>query len=420
MPEFFNVLPPDDAIRTLHQHLSAVLPESRLATESALNRTTTSDIIAPFDLPAFPRSTMDGYAVRAKDTFGASQTMPAYLKVVGEVPMGNPATVELQPGQTAIVHTGGMIPSTANAVVMVENTQAIHQNEIEVLNAVAVGENVLKVGEDVRHNDVIIPAGHTLRPQDIGALMALGLTYVTVTKPPTIGIIATGDEVKHPSSEIHPGQIRDINSYTVSALVERAGGVPLRYGIVADNIDALNAAAQKALLECDAVVISAGSSVSVRDLTADVAGKLGSPGVLAHGVAIKPGKPTILAVAQGKPIIGLPGNPVSALVTADIFLVPTIYRMQGITPPDSRILTARITHNIASTAGREDYIPGRFSPAPPAPTQATEQHSAERWVQPVFGKSNLIFTLVHADGAIMVPLNANGLAQGQLVDVKLF
>ena len=421
MTEFFNVLPPKEALDTLFDHLPAVVPTTTTVdTETALGLVTTAAITAPSDLPAFPRSTMDGYAVRAKDTFGASQTLPSYLTVVGEVQMGCVPDIQLNAGQTTLVHTGGMLPDTADAVVMVEHTQASREAEIEVLKPVAVGENVLKFGEDVQRDTTVFHAGQVLRPQDLGALMALGITSINVRRPPTVGIIATGDEVISPDSATAPGQVRDINSYTVSALVERAGGIPKRYGIIQDSLDALRTLVATMLVECDVAVISAGSSVSVRDITSEVINRLGEPGVLVHGVAVKPGKPTILAAAQGKPVFGLPGNPVSALVTADIFLVPTVYRLQGAELPDPRVSRARLTHNIASTAGREDYVPGRFVLAPSHHHQSRINIQEEQWIEPIFGKSNLIFTLVRADGAIMVPLNMNGISQGEMVNVRLF
>ena len=407
MTEFFNVLPPTEALDTLFDHLPAIGPTSTVDTATALGLVTAAAITAPSDLPAFPRSTMDGYAVRAKDTFGASETLPSYLTVVGEIQMGCVPDVKLNAGQTTLVHTGGMIPDTADAVIMVEHTQTSREAEIEVLKSVAVGENVLKVGEDVQRDTTILQSGQVLRPQDLGALMALGITSVNVRLPPTVGIIATGDEVISPGSEIAPGQVRDINSYTVSALVERAGGIPKRYGIIQDSLDALRTLAATVLAECDVAVISAGSSVSVRDITSEVIDRLGEPGVLVHGVA-------------GKPVFGLPGNPVSALVTADIFLVPTVYRLQGKQLPDPRLARARLTHNIASTAGREDYVPGRFIALTSHHDQSRLDTQEEQWIEPVFGKSNLIFTLVRADGAIMVPLNANGMSRGEMVDVRLF
>jgi molybdopterin molybdotransferase len=409
MPEFFNVLPPALALAELFKHLPASVSPENIPTVDALDRVTAEPVRSPAALPAFPRSTMDGYAVRAQDTFGASATLPAYLNVIGEVPMGKAPTLTLNTGQAALVHTGGMIPNGADAVVMIEHTQATRENEIEVVKAAAVGENVLRVGEDVESGATVIEAGRRLRPQDLGGLMALGLTTVTVARHPKFAILATGDEVVPPESEVGPGQIRDINSYSVGGLVQRAGGLPVRYGIAPDNFNTLITTSTKALSECDGLILSAGSSVSVRDMTGDVINRLGGPGVLVHGVAVKPGKPTLLAVCDGKPVFGLPGNPVSALVIAELFVKPVIERMQGLRESVARHVRARLRRNIASEAGREDYVPARLI-----------ERDGETLAEPVFGKSNLIFTLIRADGIIHIPLNANGVSAGEMVEVRLF
>jgi molybdopterin molybdotransferase len=417
MPEFFNVLPPDAARELLRRHLTTVLPAETMPSQAALGRVTAEAIYAPHALPAFRRSTMDGYAVRAADTFGASGSLPAFLQVIGEVPMGQAAEVELQPGEAAIVHTGGMIPTTADAVVQVEDTQYVGENsptrppfEIELFRAVAKGQNVLQVGEDVRQGAELLPAGHLLRPQDLGGLLAVGVTKVAVARRPRVAILATGDEVVQPGQVAGPGQIRDINSYTVAGQTEQAGGVPVLGGIVPDDFDALRTAAASALAANDMLVMSAGSSVSVRDMTVQVISQLGRPGVLLHGVATRPGKPTIVGVVEGKPVIGLPGNPVSAMIQFDMFGVPAIYWLQGLrTLPKRGLVWARLSQNIASESGREDYIPARL------------KETAEGLIAvPVFGKSNLIYTLVNADGLIKVPLNKGGLLAGEWVEVRLF
>jgi molybdopterin molybdotransferase len=410
MPEFFTVLPPDEALAKLFVHLPIAPQPEIVATADALDRVTCEAIRAPAPLPAFPRSAMDGYALRAQDTFGASQSLPAYLVVIGEVPMGRAPAFEIGPAQAALVHTGGMLPSGADAVVMVEVTQTSREGEIEVLKPVAPGENVLRVGDDIAAGAEMLPAGHRLRPQDLGGLSALGLTQITVARRPRVALLATGDEVVPPEADAGPGQVRDVNSYSVAGQIIRAGGVPVRRGITPDNFDALKTAARAALADADALVISAGSSVSVRDMTAQVVDSLGAPGVLVHGVAVKPGKPTLLAVAGGKPVLGLPGNPVSAMVIADLFVVPTLYRMQGcLNPPAGRSTLARLTHNLPSQAGRVDYVPARLV-----------TRDGELWAEPVFGKSNQIFTLVFADGMVVIPRDANGLSAGERVRVRLF
>lgn len=415
MPEFFNVLPPDEARRLLFSHLSTTMPTETVASADALGRVTAAPLHSPHALPAFRRSTMDGFAVRAKDTFGASESLPAFVRVVGEVPMGKAADVTIGTGEAVIVHTGGMIPDSADAVVQIEQTQTVGGEtavpyEIEILKAVAVGQNVLQVGEDVAKAAEILPAGHLLRPQDIGGLLAVGITEIPVAKQPRVGILATGDEVIAPEKTAVYGQIRDINSYTVAGLVRQAGGVPVLGGIIPDDFNALETAARELLATSDMLVLSAGSSVSVRDMTVDVIGRLGKPGVLLHGVATRPGKPTIVGVVGNKPILGLPGNPVSAMVQFDMFGVPAIYKLQGLdNPPQRGRVWARLAQNIASESGREDYVPAKLSEGEDGLVATA-----------VFGKSNLIYTLVNADGLIKIPLNKGGLYAGELVEIRLF
>jgi len=367
-------------------------------------------LTAPSSLPSFPRSTMDGYAVRAEDTFGATESLPAYLAVIGEVPMGRFFEGTIGPAQSVVVYTGGMIPPGSDAVVMVERTQKLDAANIEVLRAVAPGENILTVGEDVKEGETLFDLGHILRPQDLGGLMALGITHVQVAAAPRVAIVSTGDEVVPPEQTPGPGQVRDVNTYTISGLVARAGGIPLRKGIIKDDYDSLISATRTALELADVLVISAGSSVSTRDLTADVVNELGKPGVVVHGVAVRPGKPTVLGVCNGKPVIGLPGNPVSAMVVAGLFLAPVLRRMQGLGNPSARRReTARLAHNIASVPGREDYVQVRLV-----------EREGQLWAEPVFGKSNLIYTLVKAEGMVCVPLDSNGLHKGEFIDVELF
>jgi molybdopterin molybdotransferase len=410
MPELFTVLPPQPALQKLFDQITSTVPTETIETPLALNRVLAEAPIARSPLPAFPRSTMDGYAVRARDTFGATEAIPAYLTVIGESPMGSAPTRSVERGEALIIHTGGMLPNGADAVVMLERTQQTTEHEIEVMRAAAPGENVLQVGEDVRPGDSLLASGHLLRPQDLGGLMALGLTQVTVARRPRVGILATGDEVIDPHAEPQPGQVRDVNTYSIGGIVERAGGIVQAGGIIRDNFDALYEAARNLLDRSDALVLSAGSSVSVRDMTSDVIDKLGQPGVLVHGVSIKPGKPTILAVCDGKPVFGLPGNPVSAMVVGDLFITPTLWKLQGCDhPPLRQTIRARLSHNLASVPGRVDYIQVKLI-----------DRNDELWAEPVFGKSNLIYTLVKADGMLIIPSDANGISAGEMADVRMF
>ena len=408
--ELFNVLTTADAFERLRPHLRGPRGVERVPTADALGRVLAEDLTSPGDLPTFRRSTMDGFAVRAADTFGASEGLPAYLTVVGEVLMGRPAERSPRLGEAVRIATGGMIPDGADAVVMVEHTQEVDPTTIEVLRPVAPGEHVIDVGEDVRRGDPLLPAGHVVRPQDQGGLLALGITRLSVAQRLKVGIISGGDEVVAPEAEPGPGQIRDINSYTLAALVERAGHVPVRLGVVPDDYERLEAAARAGLERSDVLLLSAGSSVSTRDMTAQVIASLGEPGVLVHGVSLKPGKPTILAFAQGKPVFGLPGNPVSCMVTFDLFVAPALYLLSGCPErPPRRAVPARLTRNVASAPGREDYIQVRL-----------ERRGDELWAEPVFGKSNLIYTLVKSDGMVRIDLDRGGLSEGDHVQVILF
>jgi len=435
VPEFLTLLPPDQARDELLSHFSQTAPfdqtQGRIDSESievvhALGRFTASDVFAPHPLPGFPRTTVDGYAVRARDTFGASDSLPAYLKLIGEVPMGDTPSFEIGAGQCALIHTGGMLPNGADAVVMVEYTQQISDvskdlgglpREIEIFKSVADGENVIRIGEDVAQNQLVIPKGTKIRPAEIGGLMALGFTSISVAKKPRVGLISTGDEVIDPGQTPRPGQVRDINSYTLGALVEKSGGEVVRYGIFSDQFQVLKEAAAKALSECDLVIITAGSSASTRDMTADVIRTLGEPGVLVHGINTRPGKPTILGVCNGKAVIGLPGNPVSALVNGYLFVVPVIEKCLGALPKPKATVQAKLTVNLSSQAGREDWWPVKLLRPERSPEGAK---SKDGWqAEPIFGKSNLIFTLASADGLLRIHPDATGLSAGEIVEVIL-
>jgi molybdopterin molybdotransferase len=427
MPEFLTLLPPDEARALLLSHLSLPGPDSEtIDVPSSLGRILAEDIFAPHPLPDFQRSTVDGYAVHARDTHGASDSLPAYLILEGEVPMGEAPGFEIEASQCALIHTGGMLPVGADAVVMLEYAQRVQSREIEIFRAVAEGENVIRVGEDVAGGQKVLARGSRIRPAEIGGLMALGIAQVSVAQRVRVGLISTGDEVIEPGRSPKPGQVRDVNTYTLAALIEKSGGTAILYGIVPDTFEAVRRVAAAALAESDVVIITAGSSASTRDLTADVIRALGQPGVLVHGINTRPGKPTILGVCNGKVVMGLPGNPVSALVNGYLFVVPVIEKLLAARPrPDPAIL-ARLTVNLSSQAGREDWWPVRLIPG-------VQESEALRSVsrrgstviypgysaEPIFGKSNLIFTLASADGLLRIHPNATGLSAGEIVEVYL-
>jgi len=424
MPEFLTLLPPDEARDLLLAHLASrklVIDPESIDVSASLGRVLAEDIIAPHPLPDFQRATVDGYAVRAQDTYGATDSLPAYLALIGEVPMGDASTFEIGAGQCALIHTGGMLPNGADAVVMLEYTQIARsglsperstEGELEIFRAVANGENVILIGEDVAQGQLVLPHGTLIRPAEIGGLLALGITSVKTAKKILVGLISTGDEVIDPSKTPRPGQVRDINSFTLGALVEKSGGVAKRYGIISDQLQALKDAAAQALSECDVIVITAGSSASTRDMTADVIRWLGEPGVLVHGINTRPGKPTILGVCNGKAVIGLPGNPVSALVNGYLFVVPVIEKLLGMLSSPKAAVLARLTVNLPSQAGREDWWPVKLA--------VSDRPSAVSYdAEPIFGKSNLIFTLAAANGLLRIQPDATGLSAGEVVEVFL-
>ncbi len=410
MPEFLSLVTPEEALEKVFRQLYPSRILEKVATEDALGRITLDDICSPQDLPDFRRSTVDGYAVLARDTYGASEGLPAYLKLVEEILMGQEPDFELSDSQCALIHTGGMLPNGANAVVMLEDTQPLNNDEIEIFKPAAQGDNLIEVGEDIKEGAIVIKKGTRLRPAEIGGLMALGMTEVDVVKQPRIGVISSGDEVIPPDQKPMLGQVRDINSYTLGTMLQSLGARVHHYGIIPDSRDALQGVMAKALEECDHLIVTAGSSASARDLTAEVMNELGDPGVFVHGLQIKPGKPTIFALAESKLMIGLPGNPVSALVIAQVMVRPILEHILGVDKTGPRsIMEAELTVNIASQAGREDWIPVRLI-----------ENSQGNWrAEPVFGRSNLIFVLANADGLIRIPPAVTGLESGATVAVQL-
>jgi molybdopterin molybdotransferase len=411
--ELFTVIPPAQAFAELASRLAALEGVEDVVVESALGRVTAAPVVAGESLPAFPRSTMDGYAVRAADTFGASDAAPAYLRMTGEVRMGTVARETVLRESAIRVHTGAMLPPGADAVVIVEDTN-LRGDELEVLRAVAPGDSVVALGEDVREGDTVFAAGHRLRPQDLGALHALGITRVKARRKPVVAVLSSGDEVVAPGVTPPLGAVRDVNGITVAATIERAGGIAIAHGIVPDDEDFLEKNARSALAGADMLVLSAGSSVSAHDITARAVARLGSPGILVHGIAFKPGKPTILALCDGKPVIGLPGNPMSALVVAWRMVRPLIGVLLGVAVPSDGLgeetaLEARLTASVSSRPGREDYVPATLRRGADGVMEAT----------PVFGKSTLIFALVRSDGLIEIPLDRAGLAAGSMVRVVI-
>ena len=401
------MLPVADALKLLDAHWQPKPTRELIATSEALSRISAADVLSPEAVPAFRKSTVDGYAVRAADTFGAGQALPAFLEVVGEIRMGELPPRDIGSGQALAIHTGGMLPAGADAALMIETTQLIGDGEIEAMRAVAPGENVIQAGEDVAAGATILPRHLRLRASDIGGLLAVGVEQIEVLRAPRVGILSCGDELVPPAVSPAPGKVRDINTYTLSALAHREGAQPLRLGIARDTLADYRGRAGAGFAQSDILLLSAGSSVSARDYTRDVINGLGAPGLLQHGLATKPGKPTIIAVCDNKPVIGLPGNPVSAFLVARQILPRLIARFLGQTLEPPPMIRARLALRVASETGREDWLAVRLRAGADAYPLA----------EPLFGKSNLIFTLVGADALLRVPLNSGGLDAGSLVDV---
>ncbi|MGE5587625.1 MAG: gephyrin-like molybdotransferase Glp [Clostridia bacterium] len=409
LPVFLSLLTPAEAWRRLEEHIE---PGPREVETSdllgACGRVLAEDVKSPCDLPGFLRSTVDGFGVRAADTFGASDSMPAFLTVAGEVRMGEAAGFTLGPGECARLATGAMLPGGADAVVMVETAEDMGSGLIAVAKPVVPGENVVSPAEDVARGDVLLRRGRRLRPQDVGMLAAAGVSSVRVAAGPRIAIVSTGDELVDITAAPLPGKVRDTNSYSLHAAALAAGARPVAAGVVRDDYREVILAMREQLAQADMLVVSGGSSIGTRDFARDAVDSLGPPGVLVHGVAVRPGKPTILAVAGGKPVFGLPGHPVSCLTIFRVFVEPAIARWMG-TTPERREVEARLGANVASVAGREDYVGVRVS-----------MRDGVRWADPVFTKSALISGLVASDGFVRVPAEAEGLEKGTLVMVTLF
>lgn len=383
---------------------------------ASLGRVLAEDIRATADLPEFDRSTMDGYAVRSADTFGATESLPALLTVIGDIPMGSMPDGGIAKGQAMKIATGGALPQGADSVLMLEHAQTVDERAVEAVKPVAPGENVVQVGDDLRRGDIALGKGRRIRPQDMGALASLGITSVPVYAVPRVAIISTGNEIVSADSIPQPGKIRDSNSCTLVGLIIQSGGVPVHVGIIPDDFDRLRIAVGEALGNCQLVILTGGSSVGTADHTARVIESFGPPGVQVHGVSVKPGKPLIAGWAGGVPVFGLPGHPVAVAISFDLFVRPLLVRLSGEVPhpalenvPVERIVRAKLARSITSGPGREEHV-----------RVALERRDGVLTAVPVFGGSGLISTLVKADGIVVVPLHSIGIEAGEDVEVRLF
>ncbi len=406
MKEFFKVTDLDRVLEYVSDF--SQVENEHIPLSKANERVIAENIVSDVNLPDFSRSTMDGYAVCAQSTFGASEANPAYLAVKGNVAMGECPAFSIKPGEAANISTGGMLPEGSDSVVMIEHTEAIDESTIEVYRSVAPGQYTIEIGEDIAKGEMILTRGMRLRPQEIGLLAAFGQETVNVYKKPVISIISTGDEIVPINQTPGQGQIRDINIYTLVSMVRKAGGIPVMLGIVQDDFDSLFEKSATALSQSDMVLISGGSSVGTRDFTIEVLSSLPDTDILVHGISISPGKPTILAKVGKKAFWGLPGHVVSAMVVFEIVVKPFIEYIGGhLSASDKKLrLTASLSRNIASAQGRVDYIRVRL-----------EEKGDILWAEPILGKSGLINTMVKADGLIEIGMNTEGLDKGTKVSV---
>lgn len=407
--KFFQVKSVEETFKLINEQVKPITEKIKKPLFEALHFVLAEDIYARENVPDFRRSTVDGYAVKANDTFGASENLPGFLTLVGEVQMGKEPSREVQAGEAMYVPTGGMIPSGCNAVVMIEHCEDLN-GLLNVYRQAAPGENIISVGEDIREGDLLLAKGKKLRSQELGALASQGIMEVSVIRKPVIGYLSTGDEIVPIESEVlAPSQVRDMNGMTIGALVTGFGFEFQYGGIVIDDRDEFERRAKELLAKTDCLIVSGGSSVGTKDYSVEVIQSLGNPGVFVHGVSIKPGKPTILSMADKKPVIGLPGHPASAIIIFHLFGKAVLERLQGVMSEEKQLTYARVTKNIPSSTGRTDFVRVRIF-----------EEGGQWFADPILGKSGLISTLVQSEGMIEIVSKSEGVQKGELVPVRIF
>jgi putative molybdopterin biosynthesis protein len=405
--EFHDVVSIQEAKRRLYTHFRPRPQREEVPLSHALGRVAFEPLVAPLDVPPFDRASMDGYALMAQDTFYADEENPVGLRLRGVIRAGDKARVEVHRGECVAIATGAPMPRGANAVVMVEYTHR-EDGTVQVYRPVAPGENIMAAGADIMRGETVLRAGVRITPRETGVLAALGLGSVPVYRRPRVAIISTGDEVVEPGRPLEYGKIYDVNAPALAHAVAENGGEPVLLGIVRDDPEALLDKLRE-MMGYDVIIASGGTSAGVGDLSYRVIDRLGEPGILVHGVAIKPGKPTIIGVARGKPIFGLPGYPTSALVVFDVFVAPLLREMAGLVEVERRTLRARAAMRLHSAGGRYEYMPVNL---------VTGGDGAYR-AYPVPTGSGAITTLAEADGYIEVDQDTEMISQGEEVEVRL-
>ena len=402
MNRFLHVVPVKEAVRVVVT-IAPVIAAETVPVEQSAGRVLAAPVVADMDIPGFDRSVVDGYAVRSSDTTGAGDAIPVMLQSLGRVAMGaRDRKLVIRDSTCVYIPTGGVLPEGADAVVMVEYAEEAGDT-ILVKKPVAHGENILSRDEDFKRGEIVFRTGRRLTPQDAGVLAACGCAGVIVARKPVVGIISTGNELVPVTEVPAPGQVRDANASMLAAWLSEYGCIPRMYGIVRDEREAFEAVISRALPECDVVLLSGGSSKDDRDMTAGVIAGEGE--VLIHGIAIAPGKPTIIGRIAEKPVIGLPGHPASAFVVLIVIVRPLLDKMLGQTKPLLRTVTVTLADNIPSQRGREEYVRVRVE---------------NGIATPLFGKSGLLNTLVKSDGLICIPAGTEGLEKGSETEVILW
>ena len=400
----------DEAKKTIAEKLKPeALGEEEISLLDAYNRVLRENVVSALDIPPFHRSTVDGYAVKAEDTFGAEENQPATLTVRGVVNIGEPPQVRVRKGEAAEIVTGAPVPEGADAVVMVEDTDR-DEAELRVFRAVTRNGNVMKRGTDIKDGETALMAGRVLGASEIGVLAALGLTKVKVFKVPVVAVLSTGGEVTEPGKELPPGKIYDINAYSLSTAVRESGGKPVYLGVVPDDKAELRKALEHALASADMVLTSGGVSVGPHDLTPQIVNSLGEPGVLVSGIAVKPGKPTTIARVGKKPVFALPGHPTSALLLFHLLARPVIQRMAGRPASEAKTVKALAAKRMFQAKGRRTFVMVKLK----------RDKSNMLVAEPVeSGASGAITTLAKADGYVEIPANQQFIDAGEEIVVSL-
>lgn len=406
--EFFKCILVDEAINIINEEFKDYKLESEIVDlDNAYDRVLYEDVISKEFVPEFDRSTVDGYAIVAEDSYGATDTIPTVLEIIGEVKMGEAADWVISSGKCVYVPTGGMIPKGANAVIMIENTEKMDENTLLVQKPVRIQENIIKRGEDIKEGDVVIERGRKLNPAHIGALASLGISKVQVFKKPKVFIISTGDEIIGIEDKLEFGKIRDINSYSLKAQSKKAGLEVVGNVVVKDDFAQLKEAISYGVEISDIVLLSGGSSVGERDFTKEAIKSLGGKGILAHGISIKPGKPTLIANAKGKLVVGLPGHPVSAITVFTAVVEPFIEKLYSLNTIKPTIF-AQMTANFPSAPGKDTYVFVNI-----------KKEEGKYYATPKFGKSGMITNLSKADGYIVIKIHEEGVNKGDIREVYL-